>query len=464
MLPPETRQEIAWLQEPFRELFRLAWPIAVSSLSYTAMTLTDTLLIGHLGAAPLAGIGLGGIAAITLLCFSFGLLRGAKTLVAQAVGAGRREEIGPYLGAALVVGASVGLLTVLVGQVVALLLPLLAATPAVGLHAATYLQIRILGAPLVLTFTALREVRYAQSDMRSSMVASIVANVANILLAWVFIYKLRAGVAGAAWATILASTLECGGLAWVQHRKGWHLRGTSLRHIRNLVRVGIPTALQFALEIGSFATLSAMLAALGEVDMAAHQIAVQVIHVSFLPALAVGEAASVLAGQAVGANRDSLVPTVAHKAFLLGGAYTLLCTLALVSCADWIVAPFTSATDLRHTAMLLLQVAALFQVADAANIVARCTLRATGDVRFPATVGVVTSWAFTPPLAWLFGYRMGLGATGAWLGLTAEIVVAAMILWWRLERRTWHAAAAQSRADLGPQRGSANLSLAPQPP
>ena len=73
----------------------------MSTLSYSVMTLVDTLLVGRLGAASLAGVGLGGTAAFVLLCFSFGLLRGVKTLVSQAVGAKRPDEVGAYRGAAL---------------------------------------------------------------------------------------------------------------------------------------------------------------------------------------------------------------------------------------------------------------------------------------------------------------------------------------------------------------------------
>src|SRR5690242_9990663 len=91
-------ESLDWERRPARELLRLSWPILISTISYSTMTLVDTLLVSGLGSAQLAGVGLGGTAAFALLCFSFGLLRGVKTLVAQAVGAGQRQEIGAYLG------------------------------------------------------------------------------------------------------------------------------------------------------------------------------------------------------------------------------------------------------------------------------------------------------------------------------------------------------------------------------
>jgi MATE family multidrug resistance protein len=426
----------------------MAWPITVSTLSYSVMTLVDTLLVSRLGAAELAGVGLGGIAAFVLLCFSFGLLRGAKTLVAQAVGAGKHGEVGAHLGAALGSAIAIGLLTLGLGQVLALAMPYLAASGPAGEAAATYLWIRILGAPMALVYVALREVRYAQGDARSPMVATVLANVVNIGLAYLFVFVLHKGVAGAAAATVIAHTVEAGVLVLAQHARGWGISATRREHVVALFRIGLPTGLQFTLEVGAFAMLAGLLSALSEVQMAAHQIALQVIHFSFLPAFAVGEAASVLAGQAVGANRDDLVIRVARQAMLVTAIYTGACTLVLAFGAPLVAGAFATDAVLAAVTIRLLHVAAVFQVFDAANVVARAVLRGTGDVRVPAVVGVLTSWALTPPLTWLLGYQLGLGARGGWLGLCAEIIVAAVILWWRLERLGWRPAAAEARARL----------------
>lgn len=437
-------KELSWAGRPLRELMRLAWPITVSTLSYSVMTLVDTILVGRLGPAELAGVGLGGTAAFVVLCFSFGLLRGAKTLVAQAVGARRHDEVGAHLAAALLSAVGIGLLSIGAGVIVAELIARISATASAGAAAETYLRIRILGAPMALVYVALREVRYGQGDARSPMIATITANVVNIVLAYWFIFGLGLGVAGAAWATVVAHAVEAGMLVLVQTLHGWHgLRRMTGKHVRALWRIGLPTGLQFTLEIGSFAMLAGMLAAMSEVAMAAHQIALQVIHFSFLPAYAVGEAASVLTGQAIGAGRNELVNRVARQGLFSSGVYTTAWTIALAVGAPLIVSGFTSEPTLAREAVHLLYVAAVFQIFDGANVVARGALRGCGDVRYPAVIGVVTSWALTPPLTWLLGWHLGLGALGGWLGLCAEIVVGAIILWRRLEGGAWRTAIAQ---------------------
>jgi MATE family multidrug resistance protein len=444
-------KELNWEQRPFSQLLRLAWPITVSTISYSVMTLVDTLLMGHLGPAELAGVGLGGTIAFAPLCFSFGLLRGVKTLVAQAIGARREHEVAAYRAAALCTALVLGLVTIAIGQAVAPLLTALSATPAAGHAARTYMHIRNLGAPIVLVYVALREVRYAEGDVRSPMTATVIANVVNIALALLLVFGLKLGVAGAASATVIAHAVEASVLALADRARGWQTRGMTTRHLRELWQIGLPTGLQFSLEFGAFALLTMMISSLSEVQMAAHQIALQVCHFSFLPAYAIGEAASVLSGQAVGARRDDLVLRVARLSLLMAVVYCGACSLVLAVGGQLIVAGFTSAAGLALVARRLLRVAAVFQMFDAANIVARAVLRGSGDVRFAAVIGAATSWALTPPLAWLFAYRYGLGAYGGWLGLCTDIIVGAALVWWRLEGKGWLSAANASRARMAKQ-------------
>src|SRR5262245_51079077 len=107
---------LPWKDRPLPELARLAGPIAASMISYSLMTLVDTLLIGHVGRSELAGVALGGLFCFVLLCFAFGMLRATNTLVSQAVGAGRQDEVPALLGAALQTALVLGAATAVLGQ------------------------------------------------------------------------------------------------------------------------------------------------------------------------------------------------------------------------------------------------------------------------------------------------------------------------------------------------------------
>lgn len=440
--------DLAWTRAPWTELIRLSWPIAVSMVSYSVMTLVDTLFVGRLGAAALAGVGLSGVTAFTLLCFPMGLLGGVRILVSQAVGAGRRSETKDALTAGLVLALICGLAFAGLGEAVAVLLPLVADTAESGEAARVYLSIRALGAPGFLIFTALREHRLGLGDSRWPMWAAVAANLCNIALDWLLIVALGQGVAGAAWATVFSTASQALFLWLAPGRVKVALGGRWRHHLRSIWRLGAPNGLQFLLEVGSFTALSWMIAAYGELHMAAHQIALQVIHFTFLPGVAVSDGASVLAGQAVGADRDDLVSRVSRVSLATAGGYALLCTLVLSVGAPWIVAPFTSDRVLRDLATSLLYVAAVFQVFDAANVVARGVLKGTGDVRWTAAVGIFTAWLMTPPLTWLLGFACDLGAFGGWIALCGEIILGAALFWRRIITGGWHPAAARSRAEL----------------
>ena len=451
MLAPEIgkRRNLSWIGREPRALIRLAWPIAVSMVSYAVMTTTDTLFVGHLGASELAGVGLAGITAFTLLAFCFGLLRGVKVLVSQARGAGKDAASASAITAAgLLFAFASGFIGLFAGQWIADVLPRFADSVAAGDAASTYLRIRILAAPMVLAYVAYRESCYGLGQTTAPMRASILANLVNIGLDTLLIFGLGWGVRGAALASVIATAVELMAIMRVGPRiePADFVRG--LRWIRRLLAVGAPTGLQFLIELGSFATLSFMISALAEVEMAAHQIALQVIHFGFLPAVAIGEAASILSGEAVGANRDELVLRIAKVALWICGAYMALCTVVLAVFAVPIASAFTSESEVIAGATMLLYLGAAFQIGDGANIVARCVLRGTGDVRFPAVVGITMAWLIIPPSCWLLGYHYGLGAMGGWIGLTCEITLGAFVFWWRLGTGGWRPSAARSRADL----------------
>ncbi len=437
---------LSWSAAPGRELARRAWPIAVSTLSYSAMSLVGAAFVARVGAAEVAGVGLASVAAFAVLCFAIGALRGAKTLVAQALGAGRPEDADRYLGVAILFALGWGVTTVVLAQALAPLLALLASDHAQGHHAATYLRIRALAAPLVLVTVAMRETRWAEGDAQTPMRATIAGNLANVLGDVALIVGLGWGVAGAAIASVVGSAVECGVLAgalWPRVKRArWRPA-----YARAIWQQGAPTGVQFLLEVGAFFALSLVVARMGAADGAAHQLVLQLTHVSFLPAHALAEAASVLVGQAIGAGRFDLVRPVARRAFLLGGIYTAACTVAFVAFADPI-ARLLGADDgaVREVTRALIQMAALFLVADAANVIARGLLRGVGDAVYPAVVGVITSWVVTPPLAAVLGLGLGWGVRGGWLGLTIEIVVGAAILCHRLMTERWRAAAVSTRA------------------
>jgi len=439
---------LTWSEQPGRALLRLAWPITISMVSFSTMTLASTAFVAQVGADELAGVGLAGVIGFALVCFGIGLLRGAKTLVSQAVGAGRRERLPELIGAAMAIAVVLGVAAMIAGQLVAPLLVSLSASPRAGYFAAQYLAIRSLGAPLVLVYASLREASYGVGNSTAPMRASLAGNAVNITLDATLILGLHWGVKGAAIATICGNVTELSMLA-IPMRAQLRALGWSRRAVRDVWAQGVPNGVQFIMEVGSFLILTVLVARMSAVDGAAHQMVLHLINVSFLPAHALAESAAVLVGQAVGANRDHLIPRVARRALAIGAGYSSLCLVGYAILGRSIATAMSAGDQALATrATMLLHVSLAFLVADAANVIARGVLRGASDIRYAAVVGIATSWLTTPPLTYLLGMRWGMGAVGGWIGLAIEIVVGASLFWLRVARGGYQPAAAAARRSM----------------
>jgi MATE family multidrug resistance protein len=425
-----------------RTVFRLAWPILVSMLSYTAMTVADSLFVAQLGTAPLAAVGLAATGAYLLNAFPIGLMGGARVQIAQSTGAGEHRRATALacqaIGLALALGLAVAALLPLAGAYLALL----GAGPAIVEHGTPYLQVRIASAPLVFGMFALQAWYQGRGDTRTPMVAVLVANALNIALDPVFIFGWfgipALGVSGAAIATAIALAAQ-NLVLWVPAVGPLLAQPTGLRRglVARIWRTGLPMGTNYALDVLSYVVFSALLASVGDAHLAAHVIVVRILMVSFLPGHAIGEAAGVLVGQAIGAHR----PDQARRAWwaatqqAVGGM--ALCGLAFLLVPDVLVAAFRAEPDVARIAVQVLALGALIQVFDAVAMVAFGSLNGAGDTRFTMVCNLAVNWVAKVPVCAFGVLVLEWGAFGAWLGIAAEVVLIAFVGVLRIRGSAW---------------------------
>jgi MATE family multidrug resistance protein len=182
------------------------------------------------------------------------------------------------------------------------------------------------------------------------------------------------------------------------------------------------------LEIGSWSVFTGIVARTGEAHLAAHVIAIRIISVSFLPGHGISEAACVLTGQAVGAGNGEAARRVAKTA-------TNVCLVAMGACAvvflffgSELVGLFRNDPRVLETGARLLLIAAGFQLFDAVAMVKIGALNGAGDTRYVMFANVALAWLVLLPVGWGFCRAAGWGAPGAWVGITAEVAVLALVL------------------------------------
>jgi MATE family multidrug resistance protein len=204
----------------------------------------------------------------------------------------------------------------------------------------------------------------------------------------------------------------------------WHApRRLELARIRQLLRLGLPAALQLLLEIGAFATATFLIGKLGAVQLAGHQIALNVASFTYMVPLGIGSAAAVRVGHAFGA-RDAHGAARAGWMALLFAAFFMSCSgLALFLFARPIARVYTPEAAVISAGAVLLLVAAVFQLFDGLQVVATGALRGAGNTGIPMVANLIGYWVIGLPLGAFLCFKLKLGAVGMWVGLCLSLVL-----------------------------------------
>jgi MATE family multidrug resistance protein len=428
------------------ELMALSWPIAAGMLGETALGLCDTKLVGALGPAALAGVGVASMLLFLFYSFVFGMMRGVKVRTAYAVGQGRPEDAVRYAEAGVVLGAIAGVLVFAASRDLGGVLSWLGVDPAMIPYAREFIAARAYGAVGTCAAAALIQYLQGVGDARSPMVVGLAGNVANAMVAYALIhgrFGLPAlGVRGAGYATAATELCELFALIWIVRRRAARGPRPALARmvaLREVATLGVPTGLHFVFEVAAFTTFTAILGSMRPEEMAAHQIAFAIIRVSFLPGAAVAEAASVLVARALGRRSLAEADRATRAALTLGIGFMSVCGVGFFLFGATLAAGFSRDPAVLAIARRLLIVAALFQTLDAANMILRGALRGAKDVRWVAVIGTTVAWICVPGAALVLGRLSGWGALGGWIGFVLETTFASTLLWWRWSRGAWRA-------------------------
>ena len=439
----------------YGEVMSLAWPIVVSMLSYTFMSLADTVFVAQLGTTEVAAVGLAATATFTLICFGMGLLNAVKVIASQAWGADKPERAREVGWQGIGVGVLCGLLVMGLIPTAPIVLGLMGGVGGVLDLGIEYFNIRLLA--VVPIFVSIAAFGYFQGigDTKTPMRVQVAANVLNIGLDYLLIFGVgpfpEMGTAGAAVATAIAFGVQ--GVVGVAlfWRATAGDRSFRLAGVGELLRLGLPIGVRYFLDVASWAVFTAFVARMGEAHLAAHTIAIRIVSVSFLPGYGIGEAACVLTGQAVGAKDIDAAHRVARRATIIGLWVMGICGVGFLLFGAELVGLFKPDAKVLQIGTHLLVIAAAFQLADAVAMIKTGALNGVGDTTFVMIASVSCAWAVLVPLGYLLCVHTGWGAAGAWIAITIEVTVLALVYWrrWDGKRPTLRAVRQQLATSTG---------------
>jgi MATE family, multidrug efflux pump len=433
----------------------LAGPVVLAELGWMSMGIVDTLMVGRLSPEAIGGVGIGSNTFFAIAVFGMGLLLGLDTLVSHAFGARRLDECHRWLlhGAALAV-----ILTLPITMLVWLLLWSLdfwGLDRRVLPLTRDYLSVVSWSLLPLLLYAACRRYLQAMGVVRPVMFALISANLVNAFVNWTLIFgHLGApalGVRGAAWATVLARvymvlfliativyrerTADGAGLSAVP---GQRLSDTPLRlerlRLKKLLRLGFPAASQLTLEVGVFATATALAGKLSPAPLAAHQISLNLAGATFMVPYGIASAGAVRVGQSIGRQDPEGAARAGWTALAIGVGFMTLAAAAFLGVPRLLLGAFTSDATVIDVGVRVLAVAALFQIFDGIQGVATGILRGLGDTRSPVIWNLAGHWLFGLPVGYTLCFVLGFGVVGLWTGLSVGLTFVAvllMVVWWR---------------------------------
>jgi putative MATE family efflux protein len=432
------------------QVLTLAWPSVMEQMLITLVGLVDAYIVGHLGAAALAGVGLGG-QVLNLVAALFGAVGvGATALVARSIGAGHPAEANRLARQAMLFAAALGLTTALACFVFAAPLMLLfGAAPDVVADGAIWLRVAapsfaFLGVLLVGTAT-LR----GAGDTRTPLVVMVVVNVVNIAVAWTFTRGLfglpNLGVAGSGLGA--ASGQIIGGLSVVallvrgrgDVHLGWQMPALDAARLRRLLNIGLPAgAEQVLLQLAQL-TLAVVLSRLGTAAYAAHQIGIRIAAMAFLPGWGFSVAATTLVGQELGAGRPERARRATYASFWLAFIVMNVMGLFLFVLAEPILRLFTTDAAVIRQGVIVVRTDSALQPLIAASFVFSGALRGAGDTRTTMLITIGSVWALRLVAAYVLAIVLGLGIFGVWLAIGLDFASRAMWFWLRFRSGKWAA-------------------------
>jgi MATE family multidrug resistance protein len=420
-----------------RELIHLAWPMLVAQLAMMANAVIDTAMAGRLSAIDLAAVGIASSILATILMSLVSVLFAVPPLVAHLYGANRQAEIGREIHQGVWISLALALVTILLLCFPAPFIAISNLQPDVESKVRAYLAASAWGVPAAFAMRLFFGLSTGIKRPRPVMFFNLLSLAIKIPLNALFMYGLLGlpamGAAGCAVATSLDAWLMAA-LAW-----GWCLHnpqyaGFGLRNhftapdfaaIKEFLKLGIPIGLTFIADLTAFTFMALFIARLGPVVSGAHQIAANLAALAFMIPLALGNATSVLVGQALGAAQPERARRISWQGIRLGMAIAVVLCLTFWLGAPYIAAFYTTDLQVQAVAIPLIVMVGIYHLGDALQAITVNALRGYKNSVVPMAIYTVTLWV----LGLGGGIVLGLtdtfgparGAQGFWLAAIASI-------------------------------------------
>lgn len=446
------------LGEQMGLVVRLSIPIILAEISSTVMSYVDSAMVGSLGAAATASVGLVASSTWLFSCMGMCMVTGFSIQIAQLIGAGRLRQVQSVMRQAMMVSVGVGLLFAAIAAAVSGKLPVwLGGAPEVCAGSSRYFFIYGCGLPVVLLRQAGGSMLQCSGDMKTPSALNILMCCMNVVFNAFFIFPTRVvtllgmdltifgvgmGVAGAALGTVMSETVTtilmmyfvCLRSPVLKLVKGvpWRLEQNCMM---TTVRLAVPIALERVTTSLAQIAGTKIVSPLGTTAVAANSLAVTAEGFCYMPGYGMAAAATTLVGQSMGAERRDQAKRFAWLSVALGVGVMTCTGILMYIAAPWIFSMLTPDAGVRTLGAQVLRIEAFAEPLFAASIVAAGALRGAGDTLVPSVMELGSMWGVRITLAMLLVGPFGLH--GVWMAMCTELCVRGLLFLVRMYRGKW---------------------------
>lgn len=431
-----------------KQTVKLALPVMLTQLGQVSVQLFDNIIVGNLlGANALAAVSLGNALFFSVFVFGLGISFAIPPLVSEAHSQEKHSRINSVFRHGFVLNLTVGFLLMILLLAFRPLLYHLNQPKEILPDTTIFLTIMAFSILPFMTFQTLREVSEGLGFTIGVTKATIIANVINIALNYVFIkgmFGLPAmGVKGSALATLVARIFMMVFLYYVMLNYK-----TTRRYIKDftlkmdlftkamftkMLKLGFPTALQMFFEVTAFAAAAFICGMISAKDIASHQIALSMASFTFNMCIGFSVASTVMIGRKLGEKNFIELRKVGINNIKIAFIFMAVCGLFFILGRNILPTFFTQKEDVEVIllASKLLIIAALFQLSDGIQVTALGILRGIQDVKIPSYLTFFAYWIITIPLGFYLCVTLKMGAFGMWIALGLGLTISAILLVYR---------------------------------
>ncbi len=432
-----------------QSIYRLAWPVIVENMLMTFVGMADMIMVGSLGPASIAAIGLSNSPVFFATAAFAAISVGSTALVARHVGAEEYKEANLMARQSFMLSVMFSVVFTLGAFLLAPhIMGWMGAQADVQAIGSSYIRISTSTFAFAIISMIMNGVLRGAGDTKTPMRVNIIANLVNVVFNYLLIFGhlgLPAmGVNGAAAATALSRMV--GGLLVLRVLfSGKLVVHISLRDkftlhwpsIQRMMNIGVPAMVEQLVMRGGQLLFARVVASLGTLAYAAHSIAMNAESLSFMPGFGFATAATTLIGQNLGAKRPDTAEHSGYETAKIAAVIMGVAGIFFFAFPGAFVRLYTDDPEVIAMGSAVLRIIAISQPALACAMVFSGGLRGAGDTRWVLIITTVGIWGVRLVLSYILCIMLDMGLIGAWIAMTADLVLRSILVWLRFRTGHW---------------------------